>query len=350
MSYDLEVVTRLKPLAKHFEEFPSSSHEYCFLVDGPFVVELEDLDEQVIASVLDPQWLTQFSVPAACSDSDLKLAKQLAKHIADACHGSVYDPQLDKVIWPRQSRRRFVTPRKAREERIKLLNLDWYLPASQSSVDTAKLFLQILRKICPEALPRRFGTFEPFQHRLDAGDESFLSVWAEVSRDKTGDMFFWKAKKPFDSGYVCFPDQREPQIIGAKRPIHLSIDVDNRALEGNAAWCETVVNLFIEVARKLRAFYANGSVGRNVTVRGRWWLGLPPAPTWLVWFGAGYRNALEASLEDRVSVNTPQGILLRHGAAPLDIDQLSGVFPSLPQSLFTEFDGSRAADVIPELE
>jgi hypothetical protein len=110
------------------------------------------------------------------------------------------------------------------------------------------------------------------------------------------------------------------------------------------------VNLFIEVARKLRAFYANGSVGRNVTVRGRWWLGLPPAPTWLVWFGAGYRNALEASLEDRVSVNTPQGILLRHGAAPLDIDQLSGVFPSLPQSLFTEFDGSRAADVIPELE
>jgi hypothetical protein len=51
-----------------------------------------------------------------------------------------------------------------------------------------------------------------------------------------------------------------------------------------------------------------------------------------------------------VSLSTPEGILLRHGAAPLDIDQLRDVFPALPQSLFTEFDGSRAADVIPELE
>ena len=60
MSYDLEVVTRLKPLAKHFEEFPSSAEQYCFMIDGPFTVDAEDLDEQVIASVLDPQWLTQF--------------------------------------------------------------------------------------------------------------------------------------------------------------------------------------------------------------------------------------------------------------------------------------------------
>ena len=368
MSFDLEVVTRLKPLPTHLEEFFGSREEFtvtrddnvvitrksrnkdlvAFIMDGPFLVEVEDLKEQVIASVLDPQWLTQIAVPAAASNSDLKVATQLAKHLADACQGSVYDPQLDKVVWPRVSRRRFVTP--AREERGTLLNLDWYLPATQSSTATAKLFLQTLLKICPEALPRRFGTFEPFQHRMDADGESFVSVWEEVSRETNWGMFFWKAKKPFSDGSACFPDQRDPQITGAKRAIHLSMAFDSRALYADAGWRETVVKLFTELARKLRAFYAVGSVGWNVTVSGHWWLGLPPAPTWLAWFGAGYRAALESQLQGVVSLNLPEGILLRHGNVPLEIDQLRDVFPLLPASLFTEFDGSRAAQVIPDLE
>lgn len=366
MSFDLEVVTRLKPLADHFKDFFPSREDHYFTVDGPFQVEIDDLEEQVIASVLDPHWLTQISVPAAASKTDLKLAKQLAIHIAETYNGSVYDPQLDQVVWPRKTHRRFVAP--TQEERIRLVGLDWYLPYVQSSPETAKLLLQTLRRLCPEALPTRFGTFEPLQHRMDQNGESFLSVWEEVSRVEYGDMFFWKSKSPFYGGHISFPDQREPSKVGAKRAIHMSIDIDGRALDTEPAWCETVVKLFGELARKLRAFYGLGYVQRNVIARrtilldgksegsptlpGGWWLGLPPAPTWLAWFGAGYRNALEESLNDRQSLNTPEGILLRLGDTPLDRDQLNGIFPVLPQSLFASWDGNQfqPAPVIPELE
>lgn len=365
MSFDLQVVSRLKPLPKHFEDF-GSPQDNCFTIDGPFEVEIDDLEEKVIASVLDPQWLTQISVPAAASKLDLKIAKQLAKHIAETCSGAVYDPQLDKVVWPRWSHRRFVAP--AQQERIRLVGLDWYLPAAQSSPDTAKLLLQTLRKICPEALPSRFGTFEPLQHRIDPEGESFVNVWEEVSSVEYGDMFFWKTKRPFFDGYVSFPDKREPRIIGEKRAIHLALSIDGRALDAEPAWCETVVKLFVELARKLRAFYGLGYVQRNIiagrtiwfdgkgegspTLPGRGWLGLPPAPVWLAWFGAGYRNAVEASLNDRQSLKTQEGILLRLGDAPLDRDQLNGVFPRLPQSLFAVWDGNQfqPAPVIPALE
>ena len=338
----------------------------CFTIDGPFHVELDDLDEQVTAAVLDARWLTQISLPAAASGADLKLALQLAKSIAETCHGAVYDPQVDQVVWPRKSYRRFIAPKQ--QERIRLIGLDWYLPMSRSSSDTAKLLLRVLRKTCPEAVPTRFGTFEPLQHRLGSDDESFVNVWKEVGSVTYGDMFFWKSKSPSYGGSASFPDQRDRfRPAGVERAICLSVDFDGRALDTNPAWCETVVNLFLEVARQLRAFYGHGYVQRNViggrsvwfdqqsegapTVRGRWWLGLPPWPTWLAWFGGGYGRLLKSSMADP-AIHFPEGIFLRCGDTPLAIDELTSVYPQLRQFLYPQFDGNNfvAAQMIPELE
>src|SRR5262245_25694828 len=124
MSYDLEIVTNKKPIFQHLENFFSSrkglkvegtlnsaackvlitkqtkADDYpYFTIDGPFSVELDDLQDEVISSVLDPRWLTQISVAAGASERDFKMAKKIAQHIADAFQGSVYDPQEDKVIW-----------------------------------------------------------------------------------------------------------------------------------------------------------------------------------------------------------------------------------------------------------
>ena len=113
--------------------------------------------------------------------------------------------------------------------------------------------------MCPEALPTRFGTFEPLQHRLDSNDESFLKMWEEVSNVEYGDLFFWSAKRPCFGGNISFPDKRDKfRPPGAERSIHLSMDFDKRALHADAAWCETIVQLFVELARKLKAFYASG--------------------------------------------------------------------------------------------
>ena len=391
MSFDLEIVTDLKPELSQVEEFFFSRNRFavegklngdagnvliarkskdkahpCFTIDGPFQIEIEDLEEEVSAHVLDPHWLVQISVPAAAFEADRKIAKELARHIANTNRGSVYDPQSEKVIWPKQSYRHYVTT--TQEERIRLVGLDWFLPASRGSTDTAKTLLVSLRKLCPEGLPTRFGTFEPLQHRLDADDESFLKMWEEVSEVEYGDSFFWNAKRPCFEGSVFFPDKRDKfKPSRAERSIHLSMDFDGRALHAHAGWCETIVRLFVELARALGSFYAIGYVQRNViarrgiwfdgesepspTLRGRWWLGLPPNPVWLMWFGGGYARRLE-SLKADASTVTAEGMLFRQGSLPMDRDELIGTFPDLPAMLFAQIEDDEylPAQEIPDLE
>ena len=140
MSFDLEIVTSLKPESSQVEEFFVSRESFavegtldgeggnvfiakrskghdpsCFTIDGPFRIDPEDVEEEVIAHVLDPHWLTQISVPASAIGADRKIANEFARHIANANRGSVYDPQSGKVVWPKQSHRRLVTATK--EER-----------------------------------------------------------------------------------------------------------------------------------------------------------------------------------------------------------------------------------------
>jgi hypothetical protein len=165
-----------------------------FTVDGPFQVQLEDLENEIIASTLDPRWLVQVSVPAAAVKADLKAAIELARFIADCCQGSVYDPQEGQVVWPRRKTARFIAP--SNETRIRLVKLDWFMPASQRSITTATTMLQGLRRTCPETLPTRFGTFEPLQYRLESGeDEPFIRLWNQQSELEFGGSCFWKSEE-----------------------------------------------------------------------------------------------------------------------------------------------------------
>ena len=401
MSFDLEIVTSAKFDATQLAAFFSSyqdfqlirSHENesnvlvmrdtalkanpSFTIDGPFRVEPDDLEDEIIARTLHPQWLMQVSIPAGATKLDLKVALELSRFIADGCQGSVYDPQEGKVVWPRGKGKRYVAPSK--EERIRLIGFDWFLPTSQRSNTTASIILQILRRTCPEALPTRFGTFEPFQYRLESGDdEPFLRMW-NVCRDvEFGDSFYWKSKSPFYGGGVAFPDWRDTfRPPGVERAVNISLRIDGRAIHSDNRWCETVVTLFWAIALRLRAFYAMGYVQRDVIARrniwfdgksenspmleGRWWLGLPPTPTWLSWFGGGYAQEVASSLSGFAPAITANGILLRLGADPMDRDQLASLFPILPQALIAQKEASNstnpissttftAAAIIPRLE
>ena len=340
-----------------------------FTVDGPFEVELDDLADEIIASTLEPKWLLQISVPAGASKADLKAAKDVARFIAESCQGSVYDPQAGRVIWPRTRTARFVAS--STNERIRLVGLDWFLPTSLRTSATAATMLQILRKTFPEALPTRFGKFEPLQHRLEPGDDQpFVEMWSKQSTVEFGDSFFWQTKSPCYGGSVFFPDWRDEfKPEGVERAIHLSLRIDGRALHSDVRWCETIVNLFRVIATRLRAFYAMGYVQRDVIARnrrifmdgksegdptlpGKWWLGLPPRPTWLAWFGGGYAREVEKSLPQTTTSTTPEGLLLRLGAEPLDRDELRGLFPPLPLDLVARTEGNdfTAASRIPSLD
>ena len=89
MSFDLEIVTNQQPELAHVNQFFASRNQYqvggtfvsgngfvlikrqtkageipCFTIDGPFQVEVEDIEEEMMAAVSDPHWLIQISIHA----------------------------------------------------------------------------------------------------------------------------------------------------------------------------------------------------------------------------------------------------------------------------------------------
>lgn len=390
MSYDYQVICSRRPDSGIVEELVSTRDNYCaqgrlsgeesnclverasrgkalpaFTLDGPWSVEWEDVDESIAAVVLAPRWLVEVSIPAAAIGKDRSLAKSVAQAIAKKYEGALYDPQEDSVLWPKSRPKSYRAP--VEEQRIRLVNLEWFLPFGVPASESAPLLLALLRRYCPEAEPTRFGTFEPLQHKSAPGDDSeFLRVWSEVASAPYGDSFFWKAKSPCFGGSVGYCDPREDhRPERGERFVRLSVDFDGRALEGEARWCEVVVSLFRQIASEMAAFYAAAYVERNVIakrsiwydgesesialMRSRWWVGLPSKPTWLAWYGGPYSDQLRAriaTVEDHAT-----GVLLRNGELPLDTDQLKGVFPKLPKELIVRYNGDEPlpANVIPDL-
>jgi hypothetical protein len=180
MSYDLNIVTSQKVSLKHLQDFFSSHQDFrldgllyddggnivvsrrtelenaaSFIIDGPFQVELEDLEEEVYLVVRDPRWLLQITIPAGTTDNDHKIAHELARYLADVCQGAVDDPQVGGVTWPIQQPKPAAAP--LEEQRIRLVGLEWFLPATAASLDTAKALLDVIRHVCRQHAQHDLG-------------------------------------------------------------------------------------------------------------------------------------------------------------------------------------------------
>jgi hypothetical protein len=371
MSYDIDVATHQKPEQRHLDDFLASRRqsrlegringdvatatihlgagtgaEAFVEVSSPSrVFEPEDLGEALASAVLDPKWVMQIGVPGFNKDG-IQLALAIAQYIAKECQGAVFDPQVDRVVWPRTRQRRFVPPVPA--ERIRLVRLEWSLPQSKAGVETAKRFLNVLRRTCREGRPRRFGHYEPLQGRLEDDDDGpFLEEWEKIRSEPLG-MFFFKSQSPCFGGHVFLPLERRRKE-GQESRAQISLDFDGRALDADERWRETCVLLFGRLAASLGAFYAHGYVIRNVhLIRGGYgigpdtesypipgggWWGIPPTPTWVVWFGGPYRALLEDRLRRQEATISAEGILLRFGQEPADLDHLRDVSLGIPPEL-----------------
>lgn len=366
VSWDLLVAVHDRPLA--------SPSDGAFTVDGPVTVEIEDLPDALAGAVLAPRFLVEISVPVAATEADRARALKLAKQLAEQGRGAVYDPQEDAVVWPKRRRRSYAAA--AVEERIRVVELTWYLAGRECSPDVPAGLLDGLRAACPDALPRRYGDYEPLQHKFEQGSEhAFVNLWHRLyAEEPWGTHLFWNAQSPCFGGSASLPDRRATspdgrpvvRVEGAARCTTISLHFDGRALHLDPRWCEAVVALLPSMSRRLGAFYAAAHVQRNVIAKRTsvwydgtservpmphsWFAGLPPAPTWLAWFGPAYVPHVTAALAGRAEP-TPDGTLFfRGGPEPMDTDQLAGHAPPLPPALILRVDQQgrhSAADLIP---
>jgi hypothetical protein len=336
VSYDVEVATHAEPGAF---EAPDG-----VTVDGPFRVEPDDLAEPLAAAVLAPRWLT--TVSAASADP----ARKLGRRIAKLHDGAAFDPQEDVVFYPRGKPKRTVVQKPAKTS---IVRLEWYVDAERWP-DAPAALLRTLSRRCPEALPTRYGDFEPLQQRYDPAEPE---AFAGFARDQ---QTFWFSSRPAFGGHAFEPERG--------RPGHLGVDVDWRVLEADERWREAIVGVFAAAADALGAFYGESwvepgwNVSRNnrlsiaagrktrpaaVTHDGR--VGLPPVAAWLTWFGGEYRDGVAAALAGSrprrrglrraVTIDVTEyagGVCVRLGARP------RAKLPALP--LPAEVLSRRAAD------
>ncbi|TDB83396.1 hypothetical protein E1264_28610 [Actinomadura sp. KC216] len=312
-----------------------------FVIDGPLGVEREDLPDEVAGAAVGVRLMYEFTVEDTARPS-LAFATKAARALAAATDGLVHDRQNDaRPIWSPAPLRRFKPPA---AEHVDLLDLDWYVRREDLPHDLPERLLEALRTWFPEAMPRRFGDYEPLQHKLsDEGEEGFISAW----RTESGGLF-WKTSRPFFSGAArSVGDDFTPYLIGEKEqreglphPVaNISLTMDLRVLS-DERWRTDLVRSFARIAEVTGAFYAHAVVSRgwgysggslwtaartqthrSVTQRDRW-AGLPPYPVWLAWFKGFYSPGIEQCLGTGYERFDDGGLMWRNGDHPDDANDV----------------------------
>lgn len=340
------------PSGQIFVSVPRRSRQVpVLMLDAPVGLEPEDVEEEVVDFVLAPRWHSTVNVPGDASAADLRLAKALAVFLAKECRGVAFDPQDEVVLWPRKRVKAFSGG--ASSETIDVVEMEWQMPWARRDRASAETLIGTLRTHCFECLPRRFGLTEPFQGKTEGGDFGpFLDLWDESAADKAGELLHFASTAPCFGGSVCFSDPRDdmrPQWQGAEKRVRVSLSFDGRALT-DEVWRNAAVGLFIAIARNLNAFHAIAYVERDLIASrnrlaytgrsenyplpgGNRWLGIPPAPAWLTWFGPPYAARVRESCDGHVAGEYPEGFLMRHGEEPAPIDALLDRYPVLPVEL-----------------
>jgi hypothetical protein len=86
VSYDLAVFASDRPDVPVAEDVE---------IDGPLEAEDEDAPAPVVAALLSVRWTVELS------GSEPKAVTRLARAVAESARGVVYDPQEDRIVWPR---------------------------------------------------------------------------------------------------------------------------------------------------------------------------------------------------------------------------------------------------------
>jgi len=300
---------------------------YCCTVDGPFGVEAEDIPEEVTAVLLGARWLYTVNVEGS-APAGIRHAVRLARHLAEQLDGAVMDRQQD-TVWSRSKGRQVSKP--ARESRISRIEVDWYCQRQHLGPDPAGTFCSEAARLLPEALPRRFGEYEPLQGKFaDAGPDGFSAAWHAA----TG-LLFYSGSGPCISGAMPGRRDRWPdQVWRMSLDFHVGPFQDQR-------WQAALQALFITLADELPAYYATAQVvrgaiwsGRTVYIDGqsesacslgwqRHWHGLSPIPVWWEWFGSPYRELVRNDLPADATMTTANGLLHEWATQPADRDELA---------------------------
>lgn len=354
MSYDLRVWTALRPplpaslpdpesWVLHGEAHSREGRNWQIVVSGPHEVLPEDVPAEVAGELPGIGFLTELSIePITAPKSALQVAQKAARAIGKAAHGVVVDEQEGTSTTP-AGVKRFVPAK--RPERFSVIDMTWWFTdspvLSRKGVDD---FVRLLEQWLPEALPKRYGLFEPPQHRLE---ETGLVHFKAFLIENITDIVVWYPHRPVV--HVNISPQPEWGVgrLGF-RCGYASVAVERSALT-QPGWQAGLTTFWKRAAQVVTPFYGdvrtlNGFVRSGGTyavdmateqgpVRGPFWRGVPRDPGHACVCGPAYlklwpRFAEQAETEGSLGFITSddwlssEGVVGRAGPLPEAIAQL----------------------------
>jgi hypothetical protein len=198
-----------------------------------------------------------------------------------------------------------------------MLTLEWFLAPSRWRDAAASLNPPLARR-CPEALPTRYGSWEPPPHRFDPiAPDPFVDF---VARSEDGDGFWYASRPSFGGSFIApHADKYAKPEDERFRIGKLEVSFDGNLIAADERWREAIVEPFVRGAETFGAFFAAAQVEPGWTVsrnnrpwatsavvqesehflRGRLWQGLPPVPVWLSFYGHPYRDLVQEAVHRR---------------------------------------------------
>jgi hypothetical protein len=281
MSYDLQIFTCSEPMSElmrlvleeGFERagsaFTLRGSTWQLLFHSADKVEPEDIPPAVFRELPGLGYMVTVNIEGDAPIAVRERAVRLAKKLARASRGVLVNPQEDTTETARGIKR--VDFANVPEEQT-FLTLSWWFEDAVSFENTGYAqFVEVLESHAPEALPRRYGLWEPPQFKLaEHGREHFLSFFHEHVRDS----IVWYANPPFSFVFLSIP----PKVGGSRlgyRSCRLQLNVQSRVLQA-PGWSLALKRLWLAVAQVVSPFFAEIREGKS-SVKSWWWSGIPPA-------------------------------------------------------------------------
>lgn len=274
MSWDLKIWSIHK--AKFPESLSGEKHwdlesgnaylrknEWQIVVNNSLKVEDEDINNEVLPLLPGISYLTELNLePISAPESGKNLLLKIAKSIAKDVVGIIEDPQTNNLIAP-SGIKRFIPPKRERDERFSILEMTWWF--GDNPLAHKEIIYNVINYFesrLPEALPKRYGGYEPPQHKyIETGNEHLKKYLV----DHMYENVVWYPTKPVVGVHLSlvkewgFFDRRGKKHFGAN---NFSIEIDASVLN-QAGWKELLEKIFKDISLILNPFYGEARILRN---------------------------------------------------------------------------------------
>ncbi len=278
MSYDLDLyVSKPTPLTA-----PDAGPNAQFGVESPARIEPEDIPATYAPLIARRRWLIRIHIEGAPTpETSAVFEAWLAVTLADT-KGLVVDEQAG--TWA-TAKKTGPLPGTASDDITEMGEMSFFLTDANAfhASGLAKM-LDAIQATLPEAMPARFGQYEPFQGRVENGDTGPLLAAFADDPDQ-----FLKALTPFAHIYLSLPCDAELTKWHPNHFLRKEVLVTRVAFELRPKAFEDprLLDLFKAIASTIGVFYADLRRTEG-PVRSWFWHGLPEGPVEAFCLGAPY--------------------------------------------------------------